>query len=33
MRVSVDLELERVDGDMSIGVYDSVHPETEDILW
>jgi hypothetical protein len=33
LRVSVDLELERGYGDMSIGVYDSIHPETEDIFY
>jgi hypothetical protein len=33
MGIGVDLELERVYGDMSIGVYNPIHPETEDILW
>jgi hypothetical protein len=32
MGIGVDLELERAHGDMSIGVYRSIHPETEDIL-
>jgi hypothetical protein len=32
MGISVDLELERAYGDMSVGVYHSIHPETKDIL-
>jgi len=32
MGIGVDLELERTYGDMSIRVYDSIQPETKDIL-
>ena len=31
--ISVDLKLQRADGDVSIRVYDSIHPETEDIFY
>jgi len=32
MGISVDLELERVYGDLSIRVYGSIHSEAEDIF-
>ena len=33
LRISVDLKLERADGDVSIRVHDSIHPETKDIFY